>query len=91
MDSMTADPRLLMAWAYIVPDTVIGDLRAFGPHAMLLAAYFATLIGCFENSFWYVRGWAKATVNDVDRRVVGWPEFAELMVWPREQVAGARG
>lgn len=90
MESITADPRLLMAWAYVVNDIVISDLRAFGPHATLLAAYFASLIGCFEGGFWYVRGWAKAIVDDVDRRLAGWPELAELMVWPKEQIAGIR-
>lgn len=79
-----AEVGCVMSWAYMIDDCILVDMRERKPHAMLLIAYYAVLVGALERPFWYMRGWARPVVQQIEILLADQPRFAELMCWPKE-------
>jgi hypothetical protein len=79
---------MLFMWAYLSAETILADVRALNPHALLLLAYFGVLFKVVESSFWFIEGWGKQLVADIDMRLSGYRELGGLMKWPRERALG---
>ncbi|KAG8162327.1 hypothetical protein KVR01_008092 [Diaporthe batatas] len=75
---------MLLWWAYDVPKTVMDDIRQHKPHALLLLAYFAVILATADRRYWFLHGWAKQLLDDVDRRLRSKDRFAKWLVWPRD-------
>lgn len=74
---------LAIWWAYDVPHSVMDDIRQHKPHAMLLLAYFSVLLSTTDRRYWFLQGWAKQLLDDVDRRLRSKDHFLQWLDWPR--------
>lgn len=73
----------VIMWAYCIPPTVLHDIRQHKPHALLLLAYFSVLLSTTDRRYWFIQGWAKQILDDVDRRLRSKERFLPLLEWPR--------
>lgn len=74
---------LAIWWAYDVPQSVMNDIRQHKPHALLLLAYFCVLLATTDRRYWFLQGWAKQLLDDVDRRLRSKERFLQWLDWPR--------
>lgn len=74
---------MLIWWAYDIPQPIMKDIRQHNPHALLLLAYFAVIMATGDRRYWFLNGWAKQLLDDVDRRLRSKDRFAKWLVWPR--------
>ena len=70
-------------WAYAIPDSVMNDIRQQKPHVLLLLAYFSVTLSTTDRRYWFLQGWAKQLLDDIDRRLRSKDRFSEWLVWPR--------
>lgn len=76
---------MLMFFPYVVPESIIGDIQAGSPYAMILLAYFALLLSVLEPSFWYIQGWSRQLFATIETGLEDYPGFQDMARWPREQ------
>lgn len=81
------EPGAVMAWWNAIPESILDDIRAYQPHAILILAYFSILLVSIEKNFWYPRGWGKRLLEEVETRLLGQPKFAEQLQWPRNAMS----
>lgn len=74
---------LVMWWAYDIPPTIMSDIQQHKPHALLLLAYYSVILSTTDRRYWFLRGWARQLLDDVDRRLRSKDRFLEWLVWPR--------
>lgn len=75
---------LVIWWAYDLRQTVTNDIRHYKPHALLLLAYFAVTLSTTDRRYWFLQGWAKQLLDDVDRRLRSKERFLPWLEWPRD-------
>lgn len=73
----------VIVWAYQVPLTVLNDIRQHKPHALLLLAYFSVLLATTDRRYWFIQGWSKQLLDDIDRRLRTKERFLQWLEWPR--------
>jgi hypothetical protein len=73
-------------WAYDLPRTVLNDILQHKAHALLLLAYFAVILGTTDRRYWFLQGWAKQLLDDVDRRLRSKDRFVRLLEWPKNNI-----
>lgn len=76
-------------WLYTVDDSVLLDLAANRPHALLLFAYYLVHWAVLERRFWYLRGWSQQLMVQIEEGLTGRPMFLEMFQWPKQKVAEA--
>lgn len=77
---------MVLFWPYMISDSIMADIQATTPHAMVLLAYYAVFLRILEPGFWFMRGWSTRLFAKVDEHLAGNPAFLEAVKWPREQV-----
>ncbi|KAL9948267.1 hypothetical protein ACHAP6_001290 [Verticillium nonalfalfae] len=82
------DPEfgMLIMFAYVVPETVLGDIQSFDPNALALLAYFSVFWKMMEPRFWFMKGWSHDLFELIDQQVAGNQEMEDIIDWPRRQV-----
>ncbi|KAH6953922.1 C6 zinc finger domain-containing protein [Ilyonectria sp. MPI-CAGE-AT-0026] len=85
---MYVDSGMVMLWLYIIPERVLHDIKLRAPFALLLLAYFCVFWGILESRLWYLRGWAKQVLADIDLHLAHHQQLTELMKWPKREVLG---
>ncbi|KAI2469446.1 hypothetical protein F4781DRAFT_394089 [Annulohypoxylon bovei var. microspora] len=71
---------------YMFPDSIMTDIEAVDPYALVLLSYFSVLSKLMETRFWFLRGWAERLFAVIDSRLVGRPILMDMVKWPRLQV-----
>ncbi|KAM0287239.1 hypothetical protein ACHAQH_000553 [Verticillium albo-atrum] len=82
---------MAMFWPYVIPQRIMHDIEALNPHALLLLSYFCVFLSILEGRYWFIRGWAKPLMADIDLQLSHHRELAELLKWPKEQILGHSG
>ncbi|CAM1505776.1 Fc.00g114130.m01.CDS01 [Cosmosporella sp. VM-42] len=86
-----AEVGTILSWPYGVHDSILADMRTRKPHALLLLAYIAVFFGVMDKSFWFVRGWGKGLLREVEDLLSGHTRFLEYLKWPRKQMVELYG
>ena len=73
---------------YALPSS-LPQLRAGIPDALLLLAY-CVFLAVGERHFWFMEGWSRGFLGEVEGRLVG-EEYRTLMEWPRRHVSACLG
>jgi hypothetical protein len=73
-------------WVSEVHESIISDIRAFEHAALALMAHFAVFMAALEKTFWYLRGWGKAIICDVNNQLSDQPRMAQVLKWPEKKV-----
>lgn len=81
-----AEVGMLLFFAYVIPDSVVADIQAASPYAMVLMSYFAVLLNCLESKFWFLRGWSERPLAITERSLVGYTKLQSIIIWPREHL-----
>lgn len=82
-----AESGAVLCWLYLIDDCIVLDIRARKPHALLLLAYYAVLLATLERSFWYIEGWSRPLVEQIEVLFAGKPRFLDLLRWPKKHVS----
>lgn len=77
---------MLMFFPYVIPDSIMADIQAASPYAMVLLSYFALLLNTLEPKFWFLRGWSERLFAITDRSLVDYPKLQSIVTWPREHL-----
>ncbi|KAH6955883.1 hypothetical protein BKA56DRAFT_503162 [Ilyonectria sp. MPI-CAGE-AT-0026] len=77
----------VIAWIYGIHDSIIMDIAAYRPHALLILAYYSLFLSTLERNHWYTKGWSKQLIEDIEVHLIGQPKFLELFQWPKEKLA----
>jgi hypothetical protein len=82
------DPEIgtVMIWPFLIPRSVMAEMRAMAPRSLVLLAHWAVLFSLLEPRWWFVVGWGRAVVDGVYERVRH--ECAERLLWARRSVIG---
>ncbi|RKK08004.1 hypothetical protein BFJ63_vAg3484 [Fusarium oxysporum f. sp. narcissi] len=73
-------------WPLNLSDTFMSDIKQFRPHALLILAYFAPILGMADRSFWFLHGWSKYLLADIEQRLNNLPELIRYLEWPKAHV-----
>ncbi|KAL4968472.1 Zn(II)2Cys6 transcription factor domain-containing protein [Aspergillus stella-maris] len=76
----------IFGWLYMLPDTVLQDLRRRSQLALTMFAYFTVLLKDMDVA-WFIRGWPEHIMHGCWRHL---DEFhRQFVVWPVQKVQGA--
>lgn len=75
---------MLLFFPYDVRESIIADIQAVDPYAMILLSYFALLMSAMESSFWFMRGWSRQMFATIDWHLKDNPRLWSMVEWPRE-------
>ncbi|KAG8668964.1 hypothetical protein FPOAC2_08271 [Fusarium poae] len=84
-----AESGAVQFWLYSVHESVLLDLAAHRPHALLLFAHYLVHWAVLERKFWYLRGWSQQLMAKIEEGLIGQPMFLEMLNWPKQKVAEA--
>lgn len=76
----------MIPWPYLIPETIMSDIKHRRPHALIVLAYFTPLLAILDRSFWFMRDWGKRLLRDIDSRLEDWPLLREYLKWPDAHV-----
>lgn len=58
---------MVIYWPYILSEATMADARALNPYALVLFAYLGVLCNIMGERYWFLAGWGKALVSDIQR------------------------
>jgi hypothetical protein len=70
-----------------VSESIVADLRTYRPNALLILAYYSTLLAMLEKTTWRIRGWAKQLMAQIEDKLREQSRFQTLLEWPRYHIA----
>ncbi|KAH6976656.1 hypothetical protein EDB80DRAFT_768626 [Ilyonectria destructans] len=85
-NGMYVDSGIVMLWVYTIPERVLQDIKLRAPLALLVLAYFCVFWGILESRLWYLRGWAKQVLADIDLHLAHHQQLTALMKWPKREI-----
>lgn len=85
------DIGMVFYWLYALPSALLPQLRAASPDALLLLAYYCVFLAVGERRFWFLEGWSRGLLGEVEGQLGGWEEYRVLMEWPRRHVPACLG
>ncbi|KAH7129978.1 hypothetical protein B0J13DRAFT_452073 [Dactylonectria estremocensis] len=77
----------VLAWIYGVEESILVDIGAHRPPALLILSYYVVFLSTLEKNFWYCRGWGRQLTSEIETKVVGEPKCLELFQWPKQRIA----
>lgn len=86
-----AGPRpeigMLLFFPYTISETIVSDIQAMDPFAVILLSYFTLLLKAMEPTFWFMQGWSKRLFETVERRLRDDSRWWDIAKWPMDQAA----
>lgn len=77
----------VLAWIYGIHDSILMDIAAYRPHALLILAYYSLFLSTLERNHWYTKGWSRQLVENIEIQLIGQTKFLELFQWPKQKLA----
>ncbi|KAF4451747.1 Sterol regulatory element-binding protein ECM22 [Fusarium austroafricanum] len=74
-------------WLYTIDDSILLDLSAHRPQALLLFAHYLVHWAVFEKTFWFTRGWCRQVMAKIEEGLTERPKFIEMLHWPKQMIA----
>ncbi|KAM5341697.1 hypothetical protein ACJ41O_014728 [Fusarium nematophilum] len=72
---------VLVMWPYSVPHDFLIEMRSGSPLALILLAYWAAFFSLMEERFWFVRGWGRTLISEIEEKLRGYACVVWL-AWP---------
>lgn len=69
-----------LMWPFLLPESVMIDLRALKPHATVLLSYYAVILRSMDGSYWFFRGTARDLMKDIESRLEREQRFQQWLV-----------
>ncbi|KAI3572447.1 hypothetical protein IWW34DRAFT_762328 [Fusarium oxysporum f. sp. albedinis] len=82
---------IILFWPYLLPETIIVDMQAHNPYALVLLSYYAVFLRIMEEKFWFMKGWGTRLHVDIEIQLADHQPFLDLLKWPKEQIFGLNG
>ncbi|KAJ9419701.1 hypothetical protein FOXG_07018 [Fusarium oxysporum f. sp. lycopersici 4287] len=82
-----AEIGMVMFFPYVISASVMSDIQANDPCALVLLSYFAVLLSLVEQQFWYVQGWSRRLIEAIDLHLDGNTKFSKVAKWPKTIIA----
>ncbi|KAK2470065.1 hypothetical protein H9L39_18213, partial [Fusarium oxysporum f. sp. albedinis] len=77
---------MVLFWPYVISETVLNDIQALDPYALLLLSHYAVLLMVMEARFWFIKGWGIRLLADINVQLSNRQPFIDMVKWPSEQV-----
>ncbi|RBR12023.1 hypothetical protein FVER53590_04363 [Fusarium verticillioides] len=78
-----AEIGMVMFFPYVISASVMSDIQAKDPCALVLLSYFSVLLSLVEHQFWYVQGWSRRLIEAIDLQLNGDTKFSKVARWPK--------
>ncbi|KAF5979190.1 sterol uptake control protein 2 [Fusarium bulbicola] len=78
-----ADISMVMFFPYVISASVMSDIQANDPCALVLLSYFSVLLSLIEQQFWYIQGWSTRLIEAIDLQLDGNTKFSKVAKWPK--------
>lgn len=72
----------VLMWGFFLPSSVTNDIEKLKPHALVLLAHFAVLLHLLDKTYWFLRGWGKQLLDNIDEQLKDQPQHRKLLAWP---------
>ncbi|KAF5543312.1 C6 zinc finger domain-containing protein [Fusarium mexicanum] len=76
----------VVLWPHHFSDAFMADMKHLRPYALLILAYFTPILAVVDRNFWFLHGWSKYLLADIEERLSDLPEFARNLEWPKAHV-----
>ncbi|CZR39216.1 uncharacterized protein FPRO_05592 [Fusarium proliferatum ET1] len=74
---------MVMFFPYGISASIMSDIQANDPCALVLLSYFSVLLSLVEQQFWYVQGWSRRLISAIDVQLDNDPKFSKVAKWPK--------
>ncbi|VTT81585.1 unnamed protein product [Fusarium fujikuroi] len=74
---------MVMFFPYGISASIMSDIQANDPCALVLLSYFSVLLSLVEQQFWYVQGWSRRLISAIDVHLDNDPKFSKVAKWPK--------
>lgn len=59
----------ILLWPFLLPDSVIIDIRERKPRALVMLAYYAVFVNALNRIYWFLRGWGSKLLEDIGDQI----------------------
>ncbi|ETS84371.1 hypothetical protein PFICI_02396 [Pestalotiopsis fici W106-1] len=81
-----AEIGTVLYWPYVLDQSIMADIEASEPAALVILAHFAVLFKCLGMKHWYTKGWTERLFKDIDRQLIKWEGRASWLEWPCKHI-----
>ncbi|KAF5624308.1 sterol uptake control 2 [Fusarium sp. NRRL 25303] len=74
---------MVMFFPYGISASIMSDIQANDPCALVLLSYFSVLLSLVEQQFWYVQGWSRRLISAIDVHLDNDPKFSKVAKWSK--------
>ncbi|KAI1010866.1 hypothetical protein LB503_004917 [Fusarium chuoi] len=78
-----AEIGMVMFFPYVISASIMSDIQANDPYALVLLSYFSVLLSLVEQQFWYVQGWSRRLISAIDAQLDNDSKFSKVAKWPK--------
>jgi hypothetical protein len=68
---MHVEVGAVLFWPFLLPESVLTDMKELNPYAMILLSYYAVLVNVSDPNFWFFCEKAKSLFHDIVDRLEG--------------------
>jgi hypothetical protein len=76
----------VLLWPFLIPESVMADLRQWKPGALVLLAYYAATFGALDGCYWFFQGKPRQLVHDIVAHLEGQDRLVGVLAWPSRNV-----
>lgn len=76
----------ILLWPFFLPDSVVIDIKDYKPQALLILAYYAVFVSALDKIYWFLRGWGRELLKDINDKIAEQEPCREFLDWPRKHI-----
>lgn len=76
----------ILLWPFFVPESVISDIKDGKPQGLLILAYYAVFVNSLDRIYWFLRGWGREVLEDINDQIGEQELYGDLLDWPRMHI-----
>lgn len=76
----------ILLWPFFLPESIVSDIKGHKPQALLILAYYAVFVSSLDRIYWFLRGWGRELLKDINDRIEEQEPCRDLLDWPRRHI-----
>ncbi|KAI1465554.1 uncharacterized protein F4812DRAFT_439283 [Daldinia caldariorum] len=76
----------ILLWPFFLPEIVVSDIKDHKPQALLILAYYAVFVNALDRVYWFLRGWGRKLLKDINDQIEAQEPCRDLLDWPHRHI-----
>lgn len=76
----------ILLWPFFLPESVVNDIKDHKPEALLILAYYAVFVNALDRIYWFLRGWGRELLKDINDEIEVQEPCRDFLDWPRRHI-----